>query len=296
MKIPVGKTIAYAYSFTFGNFLTLLGLSWVAHLIATAANYLLMPSYIRAIEQMNATDRAAGMGAAVGSIMLLSVVTAFSIGMISIAFSRQALGLRNGPAYFYFSLDRSLWRLLGAYLLFALIFFGVILVVAMLAGFVVALSGFEPQAGNNRFIAVIVLMIFALTIYFALRMGFFMPTVAGAEGQHILRRSWLLSRGNFWRLFAILLLILLPFIVIFVIYQQVLISFLGVTRPPAGSDPQLVAAYTLQVQSAVIRAAPYLFPVTLAINAALFGCVIAASAFAYRALVPASDGIAAEFA
>jgi hypothetical protein len=33
-KIPVRKTIAYAYGFTFGNLLMVLGLSWAAAMIA----------------------------------------------------------------------------------------------------------------------------------------------------------------------------------------------------------------------------------------------------------------------
>ena len=89
MKIPVGKTIAYACSFTVGNLLTLIGLSWVAQLISTAATYFLMPPYFRALAQATATEGAAGIGPAVSYILSFSVLAFLSVGMISIAFARH---------------------------------------------------------------------------------------------------------------------------------------------------------------------------------------------------------------
>jgi hypothetical protein len=42
-KIPVAQTLEHAYGFTFGHFLTVIGLTWVLFLIMTIGGYFFCP-------------------------------------------------------------------------------------------------------------------------------------------------------------------------------------------------------------------------------------------------------------
>src|SRR5215510_9262610 len=123
-KIPVGKTIAYAYGFTFGNFLTVLGLSWVPLVIMSVVAYFTIPAYFEGLQTMLTTGDTGALLAGFGLMSLFFVVMLVSFIMVYVAIARQALGLRSGPAFFYFSLDAAFWRLLLGFLLSFLIIGG----------------------------------------------------------------------------------------------------------------------------------------------------------------------------
>src|SRR5215510_2705193 len=104
-KIPVGQTIAKAFRFTTGNFLTVLGLTWIALAIDAAASYLFLLYYYQSLRQIASCQRAAGLGLTSASATLLVVFTLLFASMTNVACARQALGLRSGVAFYYFSLE-----------------------------------------------------------------------------------------------------------------------------------------------------------------------------------------------
>ena len=297
-KIPVGKTISYAYSFTFGNFLTVVGLAWFPLLLVGIGAYLALPPYFAGLQAMMATQDPTKLSSAGGYMLLFMIVMFMSFNMIYVAVARQALGLRTGPAFFYFSLDRAFWRLLGAYLLMFLIVMGVMIaggiVFGVLAGILVATVGQGVAAGAAGVTGAVVLV--GLTFFLMFRLLFFMAPVTVAEGHRVLRRSWTLSGGNFWRIFAVLLAIMVPLIIVEIVLEVVIFGFvsLGPLRPNA--SPQETIAFYQQIGAQLYGMLPFLAPVAIVLYAVVIGLLISASSFAYRALVPATEGVAAEFA
>lgn len=287
-KIPVGKTIAYAYGFTFGNFLTVLGLSWVPLTMMAVVGYFTIPAYFAGMQAMFATGDASSFSGASGLMFLFYAVMLVGFVMIYVALARQALGLRSGPAFLYFSLDAAFWRLLGAYLLTFLILVGGMILAAIASGILIAIIG---ALASVAFLIVVLGM-----IYLLLRLFFLQAPLAVTEGRKILSRSWSLSRGNFWRIFGILAAIVIPFVVVQLVVQMTLFSSLAFSPLTRGASPAEVAEYMTQVINEFSGLFPVLLVIGIVFNAAFISMLTSASAFAYRALVPAPEGTATEFA
>ena len=287
-KIPVGKTIAYAYGFTFGNFLTVLGLSWAPLAIMTVVALFALPAYFNGMVAIVTTGDASAFFAAAGLMFVLFVAVFAGFIMIYVAIARQALGLRTGPAFFYFSLDAAFWRLLLAYLVTIAIAFGLALGVAIVIG--IAAVVFAP-------LLVLVPLITLLGIVYVLvRLTFLQPPIAVAEERGVIRRSWELGKGNFWRMFAVLLAIVIPLAIVQGIVQISVLSSLAIEPPPEDAGPAEVAAFMAQMMAELSVLLPLLVPIAIVFYAAMIAMIVSASAFAYRSLVPAPEGTAAEFA
>lgn len=287
-KIPVGKTIAYAYGFTFGNFLTVLGLSWAPLAIMAVVALFALPAYFNGMVAIVTTGDASAFFAAAGLMFVLFVAAFGGFIMIYVAIARQALGLRTGPAFFYFSLDAAFWRLLLAYLVTIVIAFALAIGLSILAG--IAAVIFAPLAILVPIVAVIAI------IYGGLRLTFLMPPIAVAEERQVISRSWSLGKGNFWRMFAVILAIVIPLAIVQGVVQVSLFSSLILVPPPEDAGPAEMAAFMAQMMAQVSSLLPLLVPVYIVFYAATIALIISASAFAYRSLVPAPEGTAAEFA
>ena len=287
-KIPVGKTIAYAYGFTFGNFLTVLGLSWLPLAIVGLGAYLTLPSYLSGMAAMMTAGDVNALASGVGLMVVFALIAFGGFIMIYVAIARQALGLRTGPAFFYFSLDAAFWRLLFAYFITMVIAFGLVLGVAIIIG--LAAVVFAPL------LALVPLLALLSMVYALVRLTFLQPALAVAEDRHVIRRSWELGKGNFWRIFAILLSIMVPLLIVQFIVQISLFSSLAIVPPPEDASPAEAAAFLAQMATQIVGVLPFLVPIAIVFYAALIAMIVSASAFAYRSLVPAPEGTAAEFA
>jgi hypothetical protein len=287
-KIPVGKTLAYAYGFTFGNFLTVLGLCWVPLAITAAAAIVAFPTYVAGVQAMLTTGDPSGLVSGGGLMFLFFVVGFASFIMIYVAIARQALGLRSGPAFYYFSLDAAFWRLFLAYLLTIVIAIGGGIVLAIVSGILTVV--FAPLAA-----VVLIVALFGM-VYAMLRVTFLQAPIAVAEDRRVVQRSWSLGKGNFWRIFAILLGIMIPLAIVQIVVQMSFFSSLSIVLPPEDAGPAEQLAFLAQVQTEVMNLLPVLIPVAVVFYAVMIGMVVSASAYAYRALVPAPEGTAAEFA
>ena len=287
-KIPVGKTLAFAYSFTFGNFLTVLGLSWVPLVITAVVAFVTLPTYFAGMQAMVANGDPSGMVTGGGLMFLLNIVAFASFIMIYVAIARQALGLRSGPAYYYFSVDAAFWRLLLAYLLTIVIAIGGAIVIMIVFG--ILLVVFAPLA-----VVVIIAGFFGLA-YVMLRLTFLQPALAVAEEKGIVGRAWSLGKGNFWRFVAVLLGITIPMVVLLGIIQVSLFSSLPIVAPPEDASAADQLAFMAQMGAQIVALLPFLLPIAILFYSAMIAMVVSASAFAYRSLVPAPEGAAAEFA
>jgi len=287
-KIPVGKTIAYAYGFTFGNFLTVLGLSWFPLVLMALAAYLALPTYFAGVQAVLISGDPSGLVTGGGLMFLFGIVVFAGFIMIYVAIARQALGLRSGPAFFYFSLDAAFWRLLLAYLLTVVIAIAGSILIAIVAGILGVV--FAPLAG-----LVVIVALFGM-VYVMLRLTFLQAPLAVAEERQTVRRSWSLGKGNFWRIFAILLGILIPMAILQLVIQISMFSSLAIVPPPENASPAEAAAFMVQMASQIAALAPILIPIAILFYSAMIAMIVSASAFAYRSLVPAPEGTAAEFA
>jgi hypothetical protein len=294
-KIPVGATIAHAYRFTFGGFLNLVRLTWLPQVLIVGLMFTLLWPAMTTLMQA-----ASGQAEAPGGMQILTVLLA-SLFILVLAFAviaaiaRAALGMADSGSWLNFPLGRPAWRLIGAFLLFLLICIGVAIVL-ILASFVLGFGiGALAAAAGTAVIAslvklVVMVLIYAVFAFVGIRLGFLLTPVVIAEEKIGMRRSWALSKGNFWRLLVIALGTLLPFF----IAELLLLTFVLPPVPhlqPGEAPQQFQAAilaweadYFTMIQSHWLILAPVLAVLTILV----YGLLVGAQCFAYRAV---TDGM-----
>jgi hypothetical protein len=208
--------------------------------------------------------------------------------------TEQALGLRRGSPYFYFKLGQPLWLLALSFLLLVFIFIALIVAVSFAGGLLTpTLIAAGGRVAGALAAVLLFLALFCGVLYIALRLGFLIPPVVVAENRMGLARAWELGKGNFWRIFIIVLVVLLP---ILVLTGILIFGVLAQGLPPSpgpNPDPAQLAQYRAAVSAAqaamAARMASYwyiTYPIYLIITVVFYGLSAAAQAFAYRALVP----------
>ena len=298
-KIPVGATIAKAYRFAFGGFLRILGVIWFAAAVTWIPGLLLRH---KMMTLMTARDPSA-MSQTLPIMLPAQIVGFVVLSMLMIGVARLALALHKGPAWFYFSLGKPVWRLVGSFLLLVLaIIVGYLafLLGALVLGFAVGLLA-SAVPGTITTIAAGLLAIAGIVavfcgyIYCLVRLTFLLaPVIAAEEPGFALGRAWALGKGNFWRMLGITIAVLAPFLMLeaaFVIYW-----FQGL---PA-LDPAQPAAFQAAMDARMAMILDGLFhywyvtyPLGLAILAVFYGANAGAQCFAWQALTQrdASDPV-----
>ena len=76
---------------------------------------------------------------------------------------------------------------------------------------------------------------YAILIFFGVRLGFYLAPIAVAEGRISIARNWQLTSGNFWRIFAVALAVFLPFLLLNILVTGVLFGALSTISSSAGS-------------------------------------------------------------
>jgi hypothetical protein len=278
-KIPTGKTIAYAYSFTFGHLGTIIGLVWLPLVVLTVLNFL--PQM--AGGDLDASGQSPLMqgSQAIGRVAI-SALTLLLYSIIYVAVTRQALGLRQGGATVHFALGMPEFRVFGAMLLLAVVmlaflgtYFGVVVIVASVGGNsvpMVSVAGIIAVAGAMAL------------LYAMVRLSFLLAPVTVAEEQINLARGWTLTRGNFWRILGVMLAIGLP---IFVIYVTGIAALMGaeLAAPVPAAIANNAAKLVQHLAQIVNHHLPELMGLELILAPFSLGLNLGAAAFAYRALV-----------
>lgn len=211
-KIPVGETISAAYGFALAGFLTVLGTMWFPVLLLYAYEAALVHFFIPDLlthfmhRQIDLTDlqsfRRIQWPLNFGALLFWAMWT--------VGLQERAQGRVSGPTFFYFSLGGSVWRLFGGFVL-AYIAFLIIVVVTTIVAVVSAIFLAKAMAGVGALLAALIaIAAVCWVIYVAVRLFFFLPAVVVAEGSIGLIRSWELSAGNFWRIFAVMFVAVVP--------------------------------------------------------------------------------------
>jgi hypothetical protein len=290
-QIPVGPTIGAAYSFLFGQIGTILAHAGLPAILYAGADYL-SRSYTAAHPAQPGADEFLAGGPALLVMASAELVKLFALSVAAAAIARVVLGLRNGDPV-YFALDRTAWRMFLANLRFVLgatvlilLAAGVSLAAYSLAGIPIA-QEVEVQPTMAVVLAAFVSYAVFLSAFVSiLQLGFLLPAVVANEARGGLKRSYLLARGNAWRLLAIALALGLPvLLLVFAAAAMVLSSALGPDFGTAAVTPELMR----RAEDAI---AQRLLPWEI-LNAVIFvlfsGLVYSGSAYAYLAAAGKAD-------
>ncbi len=310
-KIPVGRTIGQAYSFSFGRYFPVLGILWLPMLAMGAlAYFLLVPFYEKLPELMHQTQQHGGtlppsflpaLGQLFRWLGLFELLTLAILTIMSVGITKEALGLRRGPRFVYLSIGAAELRVIGGYILMmVLVFAGIIGVEIVGIVFGIVIYAAMAAAGHSQFdpksivafVPLVLVVIEFVCFYFMIRLSFLMVPVTVAENRIGIWRSWELTKGNVWRIVGILLAVFVPIIILEIVVGAVAFgpafgSFIVALVKSSDGGATQIAALTKNF-------VPYFAMVWLVaflLAPILYGLMMSPAAFAYRALVPA-DGAA----
>jgi hypothetical protein len=288
-KLPVGQTIRFAYVFTFGEIGTVIGLTWIPTVINAVASFFVFKGY-SVVDPGNAGAQAMA-GMQLGSMFLYFFVAFLLAAVMAVAITRQALGLRKGTAFAHFSLGNAEWRVFGGFFGLYMIFLLFLAAFAMI-GLLAAVGAGAAVKGNaaastlvGSVVAVLGLAGFCALIYAFVRLSFLFIPAAVNEGEFGLTRSWELTRGNFWRIFAVGLAVLTPLLLVQCIGEYVILgpdyftSILGAMR-----DSTHAERYSAEQVQIMQTRLPLLLGMGLILGPVMQGLLFAPAAFAYRVL------------
>jgi hypothetical protein len=300
-KVPVGKTIAFSYGFTFGNIGAIIGQIWLPMLLLTLGGFFVISPYYESFSQAAAQDNSALVEQAAGTLLIYSLVALILYAMIYVSLTRQALGLTHGSAFFRFSLGAAEWRMYGAILALAFAMLVITLLIVLAAALlgsvataVLGAAGMAPEVASmakgatpkvvspavTAVGALISAFILCATIYVFVRLYFVLAPVTVAEEQISLGRGWQLTAKNFWRIFLVLLATAGP------VFLLVMIAQAAIVGPDAMMSSDTGFAATAARMEKMRPHLPMLYGLSFVLSPFLFGLLLGASAFAYRTLVP----------
>jgi len=301
MKIPVGATAAAAYRFTFTNYWRILGVGWAPLLLMNAVMLWLFYPLMAAANRGNAAHDPYLALSMFPRFLLFEGLTFLLLAAVAVGITRVALGLPLRWPFFYIGLDGDFWRLLLSWVMFFLILMAVVIGLSIVIGVAVAVSavsgaGPHPDAAARgmsalRFVPIIIICVYALMFFLGVRLASLLPSIVLSEKRIGLGRNWMLSRGNFWRLLGLLILLLLPTLAL-VILQTIALVLL------AGPDYNVLTSFQSRSgQMAwsgraldLYRTYWYIYlPVALLLFPIFNGPLFGGSALAYRALAPAES-------
>ncbi|HEY7976894.1 MAG TPA: hypothetical protein VID67_01775 [Rhizomicrobium sp.] len=304
-KIPVGETVAHAYGFATGQFLKILGIVWAPLVVSAAVGLMAMPGFLGNHTPLNDLDEIRRQ-----SMRLSPFIFVFSLfirAMIGVGVTELALGKRTGTTFVYFSVGAPVWRLIGAWLLFLLVIILIyigLLIVTVAVGVVggIGVKSLTLATGaNNTAIGLLVIacvVIFAGTLFYTMaRLTFLIPPVVVDEKQVDLARGWQLTRGSFWRIFAIGLAIFVPLILFQIVIAGIffgvdfLHQFADIMRGAFHGATEAVVQQRMNLWSGAVRARalqvwPYTVVIGIFLETFAYGLLYGAAAFAYRAVNP----------
>lgn len=211
-KLVAGPTIRAAYAFAFGQIGTIIGLTWLPMVLMAVLRFL---PYGLGDVDLSPERNPAAAGAAGLRGLLFALAGVLLYAMANVAVTRQALGLRKGPAVVHFALGVAELRVWAATLLLwailGVLATGCALAMVIAAGAAAAAGG---QGAGAAVGAIVLLAGAALLLVALIRLSFLYVPVAVAENRVSFERAWTLTAGNFWRIAAVVFAVTLPVFVV----------------------------------------------------------------------------------
>ena len=289
--IPVGKTIAFAYQFTLENLGAIIGLIWLPTVAITVGGFFADTTYSAAVNAALQEGPSEAAGQAVISLLAWYLLSLMLSAMATTAVTRQALGLRKGPAFISFSLGLPEFRVFGAIVLLIV----VLLLITQPFRYMVsalAAAGGPGAAAFQGLASLLALGSLGFIFFVMVRLSFLMCPATIAENAVGLARSWVLTRGNFWRIVGVGSCTLGPIFLIFGVGEYVILGpeffFMGMNTTLTAAEQTKTA---VEQQHIMIQHLPMLLGLSLLIAPFYFGLMLAPAAYAYRALTEAKPAV-----
>jgi len=203
-RLPVLETIRQAYGFTFGHLGAIIGVIWLPMVIATVTGFFVTQHYSAEIQAAMAADNAAAAGPAVLALLFYLLAKLLLTAMMYVPVAQLALGQRQGGAMLYFSFGALEWRMFRT--LFGLVLFlAPPALLLMVVGQNVLAGGIGGASAPRLLGAELVFfLLYGGLVFVAVRIVSLLVPVVVAEDKPALTRSWTLSTKNFWRLLGVL--------------------------------------------------------------------------------------------
>lgn len=280
-KLPVFATAGLVYRFLFNDLATIARLSWLPLLLVWLAQYAVayfafeamreaMPSVLRgdpaATFKGNLVWQAAGL-----------IAWLLGTSVVAVALHRVILfGDRKPGRLFYFSFRK-------IELLFLLL--PLVAYVTLFSLNVLVVLNFRFLPAPSFFVLLSISAAFAL-LWLALRLLLIFP-VTVVEGRYDFSQAWTLTRRNFWRLVATMIVAGVPLIVVTLVLQFLLLSAMGFDLP--GALPRPGASGTDPMSALLERQFRLTFSIPMMVFSYLamivFGAIgVALLSYSYKAL------------
>ena len=222
-KLPVFATAGLAYQFLLREAGTILRLSWFPLLIVTIIQYFAMRAQFAAMRSAFESGNigALNMNFPMWQWQIANIVVALlGSAIVAVALHRVILlGDRKPGRFLYVAFGK-------VELLFALlpiILMVPIIVVSFLA-FGLGLTLLPKSASWVAFVGLFLMWVGAVFVF--VRLALVLP-LAVLEGRYNFSQSWSLTRGNFWRLVGLWLVVLIPLLIILAIFSALTSPFAG---------------------------------------------------------------------
>jgi hypothetical protein len=269
-KLPVLAVASRVYQFLIGDFGTILRLSWLPLLIVTIVQYL---AFQASLDMVRSAAEAGGLAGSRGTFgfftIASSLVQLVGTAIVAVALHRVILfGDRKPGRFLYIAFGKT--ELL--FVLLPFLVFILFVVLFLLVGFIAALV--KPTAVVALILVAIAVMVL---VYLGTRLSVIFPIIV-VEGRYNFRAAWEATRGNFWRLFGLWLLVIVPVTIVYVAADWLIVPRALLGKP--GNARDNVAAMMDAMSSALLAQSILLFLFSL-VSGAL---VVATLSYSYKAL------------
>jgi hypothetical protein len=274
-RVPVVATVRDSYIFTATHLGGIIGLIWVPMLLLTVMGFFSFQRYYNDFIEAMAGSNPAALGPSL--LMMLGYLVAALLlhAVMYVAVIQLALGTRTAPAIAHFAFGPLEWRMFRAFLAFVGVMLAFLIPAVIVGNAAQLLAPAKiPMLGPMLLLAAIYgAVLLAMPRFMAL-----LPAIAVNETVPVLRRSWQLSAGNFWRLLAVLLAIFLPVLVLFAALEAALTG--GAPSAVAGTDQMQLMAGIMRARETL----PLLSGLGFLVSPLVVGLFAGASVSAWRAL------------
>lgn len=276
-RIEVVATIRDAYVFAITHLGGVIGLIWVPMVLATIMGFFSLQHYCNDLIDAMAGGNVAALGPSLLMILGYWIASLLLYAVMFVAVVQLALGARAAPAVAHFAFGNLEWRMFRALVAFIGVILLLVVPAFVVADAVFAVAGLRPPQSAGLALAGLILdgvVLLAMPRFFLL-----LPTIAVAETAPVLRRAWMMSAGNFWRILAVLLAIFGPLLLLFTGLEATLLARVP---PPAtdGTIEMQKLAFVMWVRTVL----PMISGLIFLISPLVVGLLVGASVSVWRTL------------
>jgi len=267
-RISAIATIRDAYGFTIAHLGDIIGLIWVPMVLGTVMGFFSLQRYYADFSAALVSNNMAALAPSALMMLCCLVAEFLLLAMMCVATVQLALGARAPAAVAHFAFGNPEWRMFRA---IAGLWLMAVLPVFVIGGAVFKAAGVQADAAQLGVLFYVVILL-ALPRFFLL-----LPAIAVGENAPVLRRAWMMSAGNFWRLLLVLLAIFGPVFVLLIGADMVL---MGQDLVLSGDEQQQMRTVISRLRATL----PLISGLWFLVSPLVVGLLAGASVSAWRAL------------